>query len=366
MGLDKTKPILLKDDFIADPFFPKNSLLKTQVKSYLPTLKEDVQIAKSQNVHYSFEYVLKRLLDNDKYISRYISLLNDQIEYLTPPGTTAESRLSAAVDTTGVDTDESHMTIYQEYLQQHLNDYHSNPQIYSLSSVHQNFIKSDMSNFDEEGARQNFQERHETGQTVQIKNDIVVNMEFSDSGDDGKQTNYVNVAVCNDKTNGVFKSTMNANASMIGLMPSTNDVSYIYKEWLSGMKELYIYVPTTFTFYNENPKIADADYYKNEDVKSKSTIVRLKINRRHFNIQNIYQAFICGQSLPLQIHNDNEGNVYYSDVVLPSVLKTLCLTDDSSPHSSNVECIYDEEQSTLTLYFTCYGTDAQAIRIIGD
>ena len=64
--------------------------------------------------------------------------------------------------------------------------------------------------------------------------------------------------------------------------------SYIYKEWLSGIKELYIHIPTTFTMYNENPHANDASYYAYENVKNNATLLKITINRRHFNLNNIY------------------------------------------------------------------------------
>lgn len=186
-------------------------------------------------------------------------------------------------------------------------------------------------------------------------------VEFSEN--ERRPTNYVNAMVLNKMTDGQFRSSINADINTMTQIPSLTSMTYIYKEWLSGMKELYIHLPTTFTMYNENKDAEKEKFYEGEHIDENKTIIQLKINCRHFKWNNIYQAHICGQSLPLQIHNES-NYAYFSDVILPSMLKTMCVTPSGS--SSNVNCIYDENTSIYTLYFTCYGTDEQAIRIFGD
>lgn len=354
MGLDKNKPILLKNGFTNDPLYAQNAQLSQENRSSLPNQTNDVMLDKRQSVYYSVEYVLKKLLDNDKFIDNYLQKTRNQLEYVT------QERLSSAIDSTSVDTATA-QSIYNNYLQQHKKEYHEDTG-YVLSTVAQDYMKTDMSNIDLQGASINFQKKYGSiEKTVALSNDIVVDVEFSE--DVRRPTNYVNVMVCNKMTGGKFRSSMDFGTDILAQIPSLTSTTYIYKEWMSGMKELYVHVPTTFTMYNENLSASNADYWRHENVKDNITIIQLKINRRHFKWNNIYQAYICGQSLPLQIHNESEYK-YFADVIQPSLLKTMCV--QQTGNTTNVDCVYDENQSMYVLYFTCYGTDEQAIRIFGD
>ena len=140
-------------------------------------------------------------------------------------------------------------------------------------------------------------------------------------------------------------------------IPDMTDCKYIYKKWLSGFKELYIYLPTTFTFY----KGLDLEYGEEHPDKN-ATFIKIGINYRHFNFNHIYQAHICGQSLPMHIETTKE-KPYFNDIILPSMLRSMCVSDELT---NNTDMIKDNRTSMYYLYFTCYGTDAQAIRIFGD
>lgn len=108
MGLDKQKKILLRNDFDIDPLYQKNAPLSIENKTTLPNLEDDVMIDKRQSVYYSFEHVLKKLLDNDKFIDSYLQKTRTQLDYVT------KDRLSAAVDSTRQTT--SGIKIYSDYL----------------------------------------------------------------------------------------------------------------------------------------------------------------------------------------------------------------------------------------------------------
>ena len=354
MALNILKPILLKDGFSIDPLYAQNSQLSQENKYTLPSLEPDVSLDKRQSVYYSFEYVLKRLLDNDKFIDNYLKKSRNQIDYVS------QDRLSNSIkiDENGIDTLSS-TVIYNQYFIDHIEKYHTNSSVYKLSSVAENFIKNDMSNFNESAASSVFLKKSSDGNS--LTNDIVVDVEFSE--DVRKPMNYVTINVCNKMTNWKFKSSIDVDLDAQAEIPELTSTTYIHKRWLSGMKELYIHIPTTFTVYNENLSADNDDYWKGENIENNFTIIQVKINGRHFQWKNIYQAYICGQSLPLQIHNKG-SYPYFSDVILPSLLKTVCVQPNSS--STNTNCIYDPEQQTYTLYFTCYGTDEQAIRIFGD
>jgi len=62
-----------------------------------------------------------------------------------------------------------------------------------LSSVEDTYLDVDAGNFDEASARQHF--LHRDGNC--LSNDILVEIEYNDSPNVRKATNYVNVAVAN-------------------------------------------------------------------------------------------------------------------------------------------------------------------------
>ena len=374
MGLDKKKPILVREQFEVDPFKPDNQVLSSQSRSSLPTSTDDVVLDRNQSVYYSVEYVLKRLLQNDKFIDEFLSKSRDQIKLAVNQGLLT----SQNVDESILAPNDTH--IYPSYFNLHEYEYHgAKGSTYDqyrdagvvsatcmLSAVARDYVDSDMSNFDENAALSAFQKRStdtashigkgvsETND-ITISNDVVVEVEYNDSPNVYKATNFVNVSVSNSKTKFKFKQSMTEQVLSLNAIPKLTECTYIYKRWLSGLKEIYIYLPTTFTFYQQNES--------GEDINKNATWICVKLNKRHFNLHHIYQAYICGQSLPMQIHNTDASIKTYNDVVLPSMLRSMCTSEDID---QNVDMVYDSYNAQYVLYFVCYGTDAQAIRIFGD
>lgn len=355
MGLDKTKRILTRDDFNIDPLYAQNAQLSVESRQTLPSLQNDVTLDKFQSTFYSVQNILQRLLLNDQFIELQLKKSTSMLSGIS------KARLSAAVDQTEVNAD-SISSIYSNALSSHLAAYHGSDDV--LPAVASTFLKADASNFDLSGARSSFQQYNGqlSSSAMSLSNDFATFVEFSDQVD--RPTNYVAAAVCNKLTGGKFKASLEVSTGPMAQMPSLAQTSYIYKEWMSGLKELYVHLPTTYTMYNENLSASQQDYWKGENVKDNITVIQLTINRRHFLLNHIYQAIICGQSLPLQIHNDS-GYEYFADTIQPSMLKTLCVPT-SGDESTNLRCILDETKQTYTIYFTCYGTDEQAIKIFGD
>lgn len=96
--------------------------------------------------------------------------------------------------------------------------------------------------------------------------DIVVEVEFNDST--VKSSSFVLASVCNEKTNRKFKYEMPASNTevMTDAIPNLATVPFIYRRWLSGLKEFFIYLPTTFTFYHEgNGVVKDPLQSLNDD-----------------------------------------------------------------------------------------------------
>jgi hypothetical protein len=81
---------------------------------------------------------------------------------------------------------------------------------------------------------------------------------------------------------------MSYQTNTLNVIPSMSSCKYIYKKWLSGFKELYIYLPTTFTYYKGNDVI-----YGDEHPDKNATFIKVGINYRHFKFNHIYQAHIC-------------------------------------------------------------------------
>jgi hypothetical protein len=63
-----------------------------------------------------------------------------------------------------------------------------------------------MSNFDAYGAKNNFQKADGTitNDSLNLSNDIVIDVEFDDSDNVRSSTNYIAVYVCNENTNWTF------------------------------------------------------------------------------------------------------------------------------------------------------------------
>lgn len=366
MGLDKRKRILIVDDFEFNPFNIENAKLSIINKSSLPTLENDVILDRYENVHYSVQYVLNRLLDNDKFIQQYLTKTKQFIE---SPAKRLSVDLSSHITSSNI-ASSTHTSngIYKQYLDKHLDEYHKNilsiDEFCYLSTVAENYLKNDMSNFDEEKAKNNFQKNDKSELSIElasytditISNDVVVDIEFDDSDNVRSAVNYVAVYALNENTDYQFRTIMSKPINSLETLPDLTQCKYIYKQWLSGFKELYIYLPTTFTSYHEHLPYE----YGNENPAEHPTFIKVAINRRHFKFNHIYQAHINGQSLPMHIHADK--NPYFSDIILPSMLRSMCIGSDNN----NTDIIYDERTQLYYLYFVCYGTDAQAIRIFGD
>lgn len=374
MGLLKTKPILFSSNFShsTDPFYADNLKYKTVSQSQIPNDSTNIVVKKSQAVFFTVDNVLQKLLDNDKYINTYIQKLQNT----SISKERAEEAFTQNVES--LDTSCFYDT-YQNHLSVHHNKKYVCPDGISkftqLEEIYNKRLRNDFSNFDIDSARGAegvdgtfLHKRYEdssTGRLSSYQQDIVINIEYDDTVN--CPTNYIAVYVCNDYTDNKFSTTLSKHVtnSIINQIPTTNQTKYIYKEWLSGMKEFYIYIPSTFTFYTEQlgeygpDGVTGAE--KPLNPHTKCTWIRVVMNKRHFKLNHIYQMEICGQSLPLQIHANKYS--YFNDCPQPSIVRTVCMSNN---HNNNTDCIYDEETNMFTMYFCCYGTDAQAIRILAD
>lgn len=89
-------------------------------------------------------------------------------------------------------------------------------------------------------------------------------------------------------------------------------------------------------------------------VHDASTTVKVTIKRKEFdNLRNVQDVVIDGQSLPLKIYKDDTYDCGGSERHFHSAIK------------KSVFLKKVHEPDSIVLYFRCYGTDEQALKLIG-
>ena len=153
------------------------------------------------------------------------------------------------------------------------------------------------------------------------------------------------------------------NSAVAGKWKSIN-CSYIAKCWKSGLVELYIYLPTTHTYYiphipGASQCIGDSDVVKANNkslsisVQDNATIIRINVASNCFTIGTMLENTIKPNSLPLQIYKTAEnvlgaGSLFHT-FVCPSIAQE-----------------FDSEYNAFGYYelkYYCFGSDAQAIKV---
>lgn len=219
-----------------------------------------------------------------------------------------------------------------------------------------------------------------------IKNDVVESVEFNDSN------SYIRACInnwvkdANSSVNAVATYSNNDfidNFQIDDINFDLSKIPYIYKKWKSGLKEINIFVPSTLSFYINNPKGFGNSIYNDSDIIrknisdsyktsniifEKSTNLRLLLNNTHFKFTNISNIQIVGNSLPLKIYKDDTyfqagRENLFDTIIQPSIVNTLPTI--SSQDVNNINALLDEFNNII-LDFSCYGTDAQSIRILGE
>ena len=144
------------------------------------------------------------------------------------------------------------------------------------------------------------------------------------------------------------------------------ELKYIAKQWRSGIVELYIYLPTTRTFYIPHVKglckVDTGDVAVNNlklapEVAPNATHIKLSILSTYFKADTIFENTVKGNSLPLKIYKQPErassegpvANMYHS-YIEPSVASSI----DTS------KTLFDYYMAD----YWCFGSDAQAIKIM--
>lgn len=152
-------------------------------------------------------------------------------------------------------------------------------------------------------------------------------------------------------------------------------ITYITKRWMSGVTELYINVPTTHTYYlpnllgasncNADPSTAldrknlaqFGDEAKSQDgvLSEHFTSIEVGIASSDYNIDNLLEMQINGNSLPLKMYKDDTditpAGQMFKSFIEPSVAR------DYNVSTTN-------EDGNYVFKFACFGTDAQAIKLM--
>lgn len=218
---------------------------------------------------------------------------------------------------------------------------------------------------------------------VEVKSDVVKDIEFNDVN------RYIKASVSNWATEAIGGESIYSLDGYIDRFkdPTTgeeidlSEIPYTYKLWNSGLKEFYIYLPTTLTYYINNPKgfsnsiytestvprhNLGPDIYSGNTISENYTKIRVILNNNHFNINSISQIEINGSSLPLKIYKEavycQEGRAnIFDSVIQPSLVVSFPATTGQSVNNINNMVTSDND---LIIEFAAYGSDAQSIKII--
>lgn len=239
------------------------------------------------------------------------------------------------------------------------------------------------------------EDKHEKISNIDVINQVnIIKDDIIDTIDRGGETendeSFVKVGINNWVLEQIeTKSTYTNDGFINGFIDPTSNkefditrVPYIVKNWKSGLKEIYIYVPTTGTYYINNPQgISNSEYtytkYERENVPGSNltntlptacTTLRVYLYNSYFNIKRIISVQCAGNSLPLKIYKDNVNaddnwKGVFDTVIQPTVLRTLPIENAQNVNNIN-NCI--DDMGRICLEFSIYGSDAQAIRIIAE
>ena len=141
--------------------------------------------------------------------------------------------------------------------------------------------------------------------------------------------------------------------------------NYIAKCWKSGFTELYIYLPTTYTYYIPHIEGTSNCIWNNElvevngrnlaaNIHDNVTAIRINLMTSMFTIDTLLENTIKVNSLPLQIYKDNR----HSDISSDAMFHTFICPSVAQEFNKD-----DEMWGYQTLNYYCFGSDAQAIKL---
>ena len=218
-----------------------------------------------------------------------------------------------------------------------------------------------------------------------VSGDIVSRVEFNDSN------KYIRASVKNWATDQLKGEAIYSNDGYIDRLLwrdkrqfDLSEIPYVCKFWESGLREIIVYVPTTLTFYMNNPRgFSNSDYSGksiprrnvsdtvaiDNTVPTRYTSLRLLLDNQHFNLRSIVSIQINGTSLPLKMYKDSQycqggREGIFDSVVEPSVVRCLPTIATAVNDTQDNMSAFTDGDGMLVLEFAVYGTDAQSIRIV--
>ena len=210
---------------------------------------------------------------------------------------------------------------------------------------------------------------HGENSFITVLNKTVLPVDFSDVAPDWQSIDNECVVIENDLVQhinfgfaGQHVSAFYANANSLSDQTYVEDLTYIDKQYMSNMHELYINLPTTGTEYFPLQIYSNSKADLSGIVDKNSTYVYVLLDPEYFDIQNMLEVLINGNSLPLGIKNTedlygDEGKTFHS-FVLPSISKYAPLMNDVD--ASNLKML----SGAYVFEFRCFGSDAQSIKLL--
>jgi hypothetical protein len=275
--------------------------------------------------------------------------------------------------------------MYDDLYAQHLNDFHAESSLVTI--LNSTKIPIDFSEITETW-------QVKTAGISSVSNDIVKTVIFEDTDLNNSicasysnfttETNISNLIILSSSDGiSAYDSTtstdidISAISALSGIscyyeslssqvLSNISGISYIVESWMSGLKDFYIYLPTTNTYYVNhdagNPGCvrssldisrSNLSSTMHSNISADCTMIKIYLKNSIFGISKILNVQINGNSLPLKIYKDvknlcsgNSAGLFHS-FILPSI----------------ASLDYKLENEIYELTFYCYGSDAQAIKI---
>lgn len=194
---------------------------------------------------------------------------------------------------------------------------------------------------------------------------------YSAFGSDGKpieiHNDYIEHILVGDSSTGEIAARATNTTIGNGVWKDIDNVSYIVKQWKSGLMEFYIYVPTTYTYYI--PHIDGAGNCTSDgnavpvnaqmvvpNIAQNATYIQIDLLSTYFYIDGMLENVIKGNSLPLKIYKD----ATYQDSEGPATKMFHSFIEPSIVANADTTTT---EFDNYSLNYCCFGSDAQAIKL---
>lgn len=250
-----------------------------------------------------------------------------------------------------------------------------------ISAIHlYNELSNEINTAINDKINKHINDLHKSGSIAQVLSDysttdFEINDNFThvDSRTGTISNDYIEKILTGKTSDNPFRYvTAKAINTANGNTPMDIDCSYIAKCYKSGIVDMYIYLPTTYTYYIPHipgsTNCIDSDNQQSvngrqltTNIHENYTTIRLGILSSYLYINDLYDNVIKGTSLPLKVKkesdsslliDENNSSLYFHSFMEPSVAKYV-------PSVSNISVENDQYQ----LEYYCFGTDAQSIKL---